>query len=85
MGISVDHADDSKALVAKLGLQFPLLSDPDMHVVSAYGVAMKHRDIAVPSVYVVRQDHSIAFQKVGETVGDRPSPDEVVAQVTAAR
>lgn len=56
-----------------------------MRVMSAYGVAMKHRDIAVPSVYVVRQSGVIAFQKVGETVGDRPSPDEVIAQVTAAR
>ncbi len=56
-----------------------------MHVTSAYGVAMRHRDIAVPSVYVVRKDHSVAFHKVGETVGDRPSPDEVVAQVAAAR
>ena len=56
-----------------------------MHVVSAYGLAMKGRDIAVPSVYVVRQNRTIAFNKVGETVGDRPSPDEVVAQVNAAR
>jgi hypothetical protein len=56
-----------------------------MRVVTAYGVAMWGRDIAVPSVYVVRQNHTIAFHKVGETVGDRPSPDEVVAQVTAAR
>jgi peroxiredoxin len=71
--------------VAKLGLHFPLLSDADMRVVTAYGVAMKGRDIAVPSVYVVRQNRTIAFHKVGETVGDRASPDEVVAQVTAAR
>lgn len=70
--------------MAKLGLHFPLLSDPDLHVTSSYGVAMKGRDIAVPSVYVVRQDHTISFHKVGETVGDRPSPDEVLAQVTAA-
>jgi peroxiredoxin len=72
-------------LAADLGLRFPLLSDPDLRVATAYGVAMKGRDIAVPSVFVVRTDRSIAFRKVGETMADRPTADEVVAQVTAAR
>jgi peroxiredoxin len=83
VGISVDGREDSTALVARLGLHYPLLSDPDLRVASAYGVAMKGRDIAVPSVFVVRGDR-IVYRKVGETVGDRPTPDEVVAQVTAA-
>jgi peroxiredoxin len=84
VGISVDGREDSTALVARLGLHYPLLSDPDLHVASAYGVAMKGRDIAVPSVFVVRGDRTIVYRKVGETVGDRPTPDEIVAQVTAA-
>jgi hypothetical protein len=46
---------------------------------------MKGRDIAVPSVFVVRPDRTIAFRKVGETVGDRPSADDVIAQVGAPK
>jgi peroxiredoxin len=71
-------------MATELGLHFPLLSDPDLRVASAYGVAMKGRDIAVPSLFVVKTDRTIAFRKVGENVGDRPTPDEVVAQVQAA-
>ena len=83
VAISVDGKDDSSALSQKLGLHYPLLSDPDMHVISAYGVAMKGRDIAVPSVFVVRKDGSIAYGRVGENVADRPTPEDVVAQITA--
>jgi peroxiredoxin len=54
-------------------------------VASAYGVAMKGRDIAVPSVFVVKRDRTIAWEKIGENVGDRPSADDIVAQVTAAK
>jgi peroxiredoxin len=80
----VDAPRDSADLVKKLGLHFPLLSDPDMRTILAYGVAMKGRDIAVPSVFVVQQDRAITYTKVGETVTDRPLADEVLAQAKAA-
>ncbi len=46
---------------------------------------MKGRDIAVPSIFVVRPDRTIAWSKVGETVSDRPTADVVLAQARAAR
>jgi len=45
---------------------------------------MKGRDIAVPSVFVLRPDRTIAWSKVGESVTDRPAVDEVLAQARAA-
>ena len=82
--ISVDPRDESTKLAAKLGLHYPLLSDPDLHTASAYGVAMAGQDIAVPSVFVVRQGGTIAWKKVGEAMDDRPTAAEVVAQLRAA-
>ncbi len=84
VGISVDSAADSTELVKKIDLHFPLLSDPDMHTILAYGVGMQGRDIAVPSVFVVKPDRTIVYTKVGETMADRPSADEILAQVKAA-
>ncbi|MFZ4483361.1 MAG: peroxiredoxin [Chthoniobacterales bacterium] len=37
-GVSVDGADSHQAFVAKHSLPFPLLSDPDHHLVDAFGV-----------------------------------------------
>jgi peroxiredoxin len=85
VGICVDSPAESTELTQKLGIHYPLLSDADLHVALAYGVAMKGRDIAVPSVFVVRADRTIAWSKVGETVTDRPTADVVLAQVRAAQ
>jgi peroxiredoxin len=84
VAISVDPAADSSRLAADLGLHFPLLSDPDLLVASAYGVAMKGRDIAVPSVFVVGRDRTITWRQVGEDMTDRPSSGEVLEQVRRA-
>ncbi len=84
MAISVDPAADSSKLAADLGVHFPLLSDADLRTASAYGVAMQGRDIAVPSVFVVRRDRTIAWKKVGEDITDRPSAGEVLEQVRKA-
>jgi len=82
-GISVDARDDSVKLASELGLKFRLLSDADLRVASAYGVAMAGKDIAVPSVFIVRPDRTIAFKKVGEAIDDRPTAADVLAQVRA--
>lgn len=84
MAISVDPREDSTALKARLGLHFPLLSDADLAVAKAYGVAMEGRDIAVPAVFVVRPDRAIAWKKVGEDMSDRPSAADVVAHARDA-
>jgi peroxiredoxin len=84
VAISVDPAADSTKLAADLGLHYPLLSDADLRAASAYGVAMRGRDIAVPSVFVVRRDRTIAWKKVGEDMTDRPSASEVLDQVRRA-
>jgi peroxiredoxin len=84
VAISVDPAADSSKLATDLGLHYPLLGDTDLHVASAYGVAMQGRDIAVPSVFVVRRDRTIAWKKIGEDMTDRPAASEVLEQVRKA-
>ncbi len=38
LGISADSAKKHKNFISKFNLPFPLLTDPDLHVIKAYGV-----------------------------------------------
>jgi peroxiredoxin len=78
VGISVDEASDSKALRTRLGLGFPLLSDPGARVARAYGVAMADQELAIPAVFIIDQRRTLVWSHVGETVPDRPTPDAVL-------
>ena len=68
----MDSHDDSIALEKRIGVNFPLLRDPDLTVTSAYGVAMKGEDMAVPAVFVIRSDGTISWRYIGERMWDRP-------------
>ena len=84
MGISVDPQADSIALRERLGIGFALLHDEDVAVATAYGVAMQGQAIAVPAVFIVMPDRSIAWRYVGEGAADRPPEDRVLEQLDAA-
>lgn len=77
--ISVDAREDSVTLAGKLNIHFPLLEDVGLKTALAYGVAMDGEDIAVPSVFVVSRDGKIVFRHVGESLSDRPTPDDLLA------
>jgi peroxiredoxin len=85
VAISVDTPEDSRELVADLGIRFALLSDSDLRVANAYGVAMAGKDIAVPAVFVVNPDRSIYFRYVGENQADRPSARKVLSKLNQAK
>jgi peroxiredoxin len=77
VAISVDEAKRSQAMRERLGLNFPLLSDPDVAVAAAYGVAMKGQDLAIPAMFIVMPNREVFWKYVGENPSDRP-PDEVM-------
>ena len=78
VGICVDSVEQNQAMVEKLLLPFPILSDPDSRVIREYGV-LNHEeaDIAKPSLFLVRPDGSIAFTYIGVDFADRPTDEEL--------
>ncbi|PRQ07623.1 AhpC/TSA family protein [Enhygromyxa salina] len=84
VAISADSAADSKRLRERLGLNFPLLTDEGVAVASAYGVAMKGEDIAVPATFVIMPNREVFWHYVGETPADRPGKLAVIEQLEAA-
>lgn len=82
VGISVDPIANNRAMVEKLLLSFPLLSDPDGRVIKDWGVWNEGEGgIARPSIFAVKQDGSITWKYIGTDYGDRPTDDELFASL----
>jgi peroxiredoxin len=65
-------------------LNFPLLSDADVAVATAYGVAMKRQDIAIPAIFLVTPNREVFWSYVGENPSDRAPEDVVFEQLALA-
>lgn len=77
----MDEKEDSVGLAGKLGITFPLLRDVGLKTALAYGVAMEGEEIAVPATFIVTKDKRIVFEKVGESLTDRPSVSDILAEL----
>ncbi len=77
-GISVDPIENNVAMVDKLLLPFPLLSDPEGRVIKEWGVWTDGEGgIARPSIFAIKGDSSIAWEYIGGDYADRPTDDEL--------
>lgn len=77
--ISVDSVQDTAAMHQRLGLLFELYSDPDLAVITKFGVDDYGNGISRPATFVIQPGGSITFKKVGDKPDDRPSVDEILA------
>ena len=78
----MDPLENNRAMVDKLLLTFPLLSDPEGRVIRQYGVwSDGDGGIAKPSIFAVRTDGSVAWQYVGADYADRPTDDELFSSL----
>ena len=69
---SADEPSPSAQLARRFDLRFPLLHDPGLRVIQAYGLAMLGQDIAVPATLVIGRDRRVLYRHVGESMVDRP-------------
>jgi len=87
VGIVVDPVANNAAMVEKLLLPFPILSDPDSKVITEWGLLNdREGDISKPAIFGIRRDGSIGYRYVGTDFADRPTDDELFAglrEVTA--
>ena len=76
--MSVDPIENNRAMVDKLLLPFPLLSDPEGRVIKEWGVRREEEGgIAKPAIFAIRSDGSIGWTYVGHDFADRPTDDEL--------
>lgn len=82
--ISVDSPLRNAALIEKLKLPFPILSDPDRTgAIEPYGVAdpKDERNIARPAIFVVAPDREVVYSAVSRDFADRTSEEAAIASL----
>jgi peroxiredoxin len=85
IGISSDEPTDLNTLRDKVGLTFELYSDAGLAVIQKWGVEDFGNSIAKPATFIVNPGGSISFQKVGEKPDDRPSVQNILDALDAAK
>lgn len=88
LAISVDTPQQSRRVVDKQHLAFPILADVDRKVIRAYGVlhpggSPGGQDIALPSQFLIGRDGRIAWSVVAHHAQERPHPTEIIKQIRA--
>jgi peroxiredoxin len=82
----VDSVEQNAAMVEKLLLPFPLLSDsePDAEVIRRAGVFDEAGRIAKPSIFAVNHDGQVVFNYVGQDFIDRPGDEPLFSALDRA-
>lgn len=86
--ISVDSSFRNAALIDKLKVPFPILSDPDRSgAIAPYGVAdpRDERNIARPAMFVVAPDREVMWSAVSRDFADRTSEEAAVISLIELR
>lgn len=78
LAISADLKEDSEEFIADKSITVPLLSDPNLVAISAYGVAMEGEDIAVPATFLIDGKGDIQWRHIGENMTDRPGEEALL-------
>ena len=76
-GISVDPPEHNKAIVEKLALPFPLLSDPKGDLAKRCSLWNGEEGVAVPEIAAVDRGGVVRYLYAGQDFADRPGDEEV--------
>jgi peroxiredoxin len=87
LAVVVDPVATNAELARTAGLEFPILSDPELRVIDAYGLrhvaAHDGRDIALSATVLIDADGVVRWTTVTRNVRVRPAPEEVLAAIDA--
>ncbi len=84
-GVVVDPVATNADIVRQAGLAFPILSDPDLRMIDAYGLrhveAHDGQDIARSASVLIDADGIVRWTRVPENFRVRPTPKEILAAI----
>ena len=87
-GVAADPPATNADLVRQAGLAYPILADPELRTIDAYGLRHEHAgpdgaDIARSASVLIDADGVVRWTFVTTNVRVRPTPDDVIAAVDA--
>ncbi len=88
LAVSVDPPHTSAELAAELDLGFPLLCDPGLAAVDAYGLrhegaGPEGRAVARPATFVLDRDGVVRWRDLTDNWRIRVRPDRILEQLAA--
>lgn len=85
MAVSTDPVGDSSDYNQQWQFPFPLLSDPELHVIDAYGARHPKghggKDIARPTAIIIDPQKIVRFKYIGKDPMDRPTDNEILFSI----
>ena len=88
-GVVVDPVETNAELARTAGLAFPILSDPELHMIDAYGLrhvaAHDGKDIALSASVLIDGDGVVRWKSVARNLRVRPDPSESLEAIDAMR
>jgi peroxiredoxin len=84
IALSYDSPDTNAKAAAKLGLTFPLLSDPGSKTIDAYGIRNREATgraagVPHPTLFILDRQGVIRAKLMRDGYKDRPEPAELIA------
>lgn len=88
IAICVDSVEENAGVVKKLGLEFPILSDPGLSAIDAYDLrhenaVIQGQHIARPGVFLIDRDGVVRWTELTENYRVRVRPEQVIEQLLA--
>ena len=85
LAISVDPADTTRDKLGSTGIEFPLLADPGLETIDAYGVrhpagGMGGVDIARPATFLIDGQGQIVWRELTDNYRIRLRPERLLEQ-----
>jgi peroxiredoxin len=84
-GVVIDPDATNAEVVRTAGLEFPILSDPDLGVIDAYGLrhvaAHDGHDIALSASVLIDADGIVRWTSVARNFRVRPTAGDVLAAI----
>ena len=82
LAVSTDNLTRAGYVVDRLGLEFPIMYNPQADIVKEYGVFNLLNDgLATPSTFVIDTQGKIRWKYIGVNIADRPSTRSIIRQL----
>ncbi len=89
MAISADEPEDARRIAERFHLEFPVLADPKLEVISAY--ALRHvggyggRDIAAPAHFLIGTDGKVKWRFISHRQQERAGNEADIGAIEALK
>jgi len=85
LAISPQRHEKNEEFARKRGVTFPILWDEGQKVINEWGLAHEldqHQEhIPHPTTYVITKGNEVIWRKLGDHIGDRPEPEDILAVI----